>query len=50
MKTEEESLLSSYYHLAAMNRKIDTQNDYIEGMMVLHYELEKRGIEHKFPI
>ena len=47
---ENESLLASYYRLAGENRKSDTSGNYIDGVIVLHRELELRGVSHKWPL
>lgn len=47
---ENKSLLASYYRLSAENRRSDTSGDYLDGVIVLHKELELRGVAHKWPI
>ena len=50
MKIPTEGLLYSYYVLAAKNRLIDSEGDHTDAVILLHEELVKQGIEHKFPI
>ena len=47
---ENKSLLASYYRLGSENRNSDTAGDYLDGVIVLHHELELRGVPHKWPI
>jgi len=46
---EHESLLAGYYRLAQENRNLDSEGRYLDGVIVLHQELERLGINHRWP-
>lgn len=49
-KPDADSLLAGYYHLAHENRKLDTEGNYMDAVILLHRELTRIGTEYKFPI